>query len=78
MCCTGHKSGVLYGDAIIDKDEFKETMINLKQIKLEALAFVEDYIDHIKGIRSLHEKEFDRRYGFSPLKYFHKELGINE
>ena len=53
-------------------------MINLKQIKLEALAFVEDYIDHIKGIRSLHEKEFDRRYGFSLLKYFHKELGINE
>ena len=24
----------------------------------------------------LHKKEFDRRYGFSPLKYFHKELGI--
>lgn len=65
-------------DAIIDKDEFKETMINLKQIKREALAFVEDYVDHIKGIRLLHEKEFDRRYGFSPLKYFHKELGIKE
>lgn len=29
-----------------------------------------------KGEKPLHKKEFDRRYGFSPLKYFHKELGI--
>lgn len=63
--------------AIIDKDEFKETMINLERIKTEALEFVEDYVSHIQGTKMLHNREFDRRYGFSTLKYFHKELGID-
>ena len=85
-----HKSGLDYSkiviiekseyidstDAIIDKDEFNETMVNLGRIKKESLNFVEDYIAHMKGEKPLHKKEFDRRYGFSPLKYFHKELGI--
>ena len=85
-----HKSGLDYSkiviitktdyidslDAIIDKDEIKETMVNLKQIKKEALDFVEDYVLHMKGIKMLHEREFERRYGFSSLKYFHRELGI--
>ena len=62
--------------AIIDKNEFHETMVNLKRIKKEALDFVEDYVAHVKGITRLHKREFDRRYGFSPLKYFHIELGI--
>ena len=63
-------------DAIIDKDEFNETMVNLGRIKKESLNFVEDYIAHMKGEKPLHKKEFDRGYGFSPLKYFHKEFGI--
>ena len=85
-----HKSGLDYSkiviiaksayidssDAIIDKDEFNETMVNLERIKHESLEFVEDYVKHIKGIKLLHKREFDRRYSFSPLKYFHKELGI--
>ena len=85
-----HKSGLDYSkiviitktdyidsvDAIVDKDEFKETMVNLKQIKKEALDFVEDYVLHMKGIKMLHEREFERRNGFSSLKYFHRELGI--
>lgn len=85
-----HKSGLDYSkiviiekseyidstDAIIDKDEFNETMVNLGRIKKESLNFVEDYIAHMKGEKLLHKKEFDRMYGFSPLKYFHKELGI--
>ena len=85
-----HKSGLDYSkiviiaktkyidsaDAIIDKDEFKETMVNLERVKKEALEYVEEYVEHVKGIKQLHKREFDRRYGFSPLKYFHKELGI--
>lgn len=51
-------------------------MINLDRIKAEALKYVEDYTAHMKGVRILHKKEFERRYGFSPLKYFHNELGI--
>ena len=65
-------------DAIIDKDEFNETMVNLERIKKEALYYVEEYVEHMKGIKLLHKREFDRRYGFSPLIYFHKELGILE
>ena len=90
MRARKHKSGLDYSKiviitstdyisstgAIIDKDEFNETMINLDRIKAEALKYVEDYTAHMKGIRILHKKEFERRYGFSPLKYFHKELGI--
>ena len=85
-----HKSGLDYSkiviiaktnyidstEAIIDKDEFNETMINLEQIKKEALDFVEDYVVHMNGNKKLHKREFERRYGFSSLKYFHKELGI--
>jgi len=43
-----------------------------------ALEFVEEYVAHMKGIEKLHLKEFRRRYAFSPLQYFHKELGITE
>ena len=60
----------------MDRDEYNETMVNLKRIKREALEFVEDYVAHIKGIRILYPQEFRRRYSYSPLKYFHKELGI--
>lgn len=85
-----HKSGLDYSkiviiakteyidsiDAIIDKDEFNETMVNLEGIKKEAFDYVEEYVEHMKGIKQLHKREFYRRYGFSPLRYFHKELGI--
>jgi len=63
-------------DALVDQDEYYETMRNLKRIKREALRFVEDYVAHIKGTSVLHQQEFRRRYGYSPLKYFHRELGI--
>ena len=63
-------------NALIDKDEYNETMIYLEKIKGEALKYVEDYIAHIKGQNMLHLREFKRRYEFSPLKYFHTEMGI--
>ena len=63
-------------NALIDKDEYNETMIYLEKIKGEALKYVEDYIAHIKGQNMLHLREFKRRYEFSPLKYFHAEMGI--
>lgn len=63
-------------DAIIDKDEYKETIANLEKIKREAFRFVEDYVSHINGEKRLHPSEFKRRYRYSPLKYFHKELKI--
>ncbi len=61
-------------EALVDKDEYKETMRNLNRIKEEALQFVEDYVAHMKGTKSLSPEEFGRRYTYSPLKYFHNEL----
>lgn len=63
-------------DALVDKDEYNETVVNIKRIKREALEFVEDYVEHVKDTRKLSPQEFGRRYHFSPLQYFHKELGI--
>ena len=63
-------------DAIIDKDEYNETMENLERIKSEALRYVEDYVSYIENKREIHPMEFKRKYGFSTLRYFHKELGI--
>ena len=65
-------------DALIDNDEFNETMINLDRIKKEALKFVEDYVAHMSGTVELHPQEYRRRYAFSTLQYFHKELGIKK
>lgn len=65
-------------NAIIDRDEFKETIIQLERIKREALKYVEDYVEHMNGKMILHMAEYKRKYGFSTLKYFHKELGIRK
>ena len=65
-------------DAMIDKDEYIETKVNIERIMKEALGFVEDYMSHVNGTKKLHPNEFSRRYGYSPLEYFHKEMGIME
>ena len=63
-------------DALIDKDEFKETIKYLDRIKEEAMTFVEEYVQHVSGSRKMGPREFKRRYTYSPLIYFHQELGI--
>ena len=65
-------------DAVIDRDEYKETIKSIEKIKREALGFVEDYMAHMNGTKKMHSKEFLRRYSYSPLKYFHREMGITE
>ncbi len=85
-----HKSGLDYSkmliikdasyienkDSIIDKDEYNEVAININKIQKDALEFLGDYIAHCNGEKLLHSEEFERRYKYSPLKYFHKELGL--
>ncbi len=63
-------------DAIVDKDEYNETMVNLNRIKREALDYVEDYVAHINGTKTMSIQEFKRRYDYATLQYFHSELGI--
>lgn len=86
-----HKSGLDYSkivivqnpdyidtkDSMVDKDEYNETVINLDTIVSEASDYIQTYIDHVTGVDVLHYRDFQRRYGFSTLKYFHKELGIS-
>lgn len=45
-------------DALVGKDEFNETMINLEKIQNKAFEFVEDYVEHIRGQKKLHSKIF--------------------
>ena len=63
-------------DEVIDKDEYNETIQNLERIKEEALLYVEKYIKQLKTKNVLTEEAFARKYKYSTLKYFHKELGI--
>lgn len=63
-------------DAIIDKDEYIETLKSFEKIKKDALKYVEDYVAHIKKEKIMHPKLFKRKYSFSTLKYFHKELEL--
>lgn len=85
-----HKSGLDYSkiiiikdstyiteyDAIIDQDEYNETRDNIVRIKNEAEQYIDDYVNHIKGNNIIHPKEYNRRYKYTTLKYFHKELGL--
>ena len=64
------------GSGVVDNDEYQETRMYIKKIISSAEAFIDVYINHIKGIAILHSKEFDRRYAFSTLQYFHTELGL--
>ncbi len=61
---------------IVDNDEYVEMIINADKIAEDALKYIERYINHIKGTATLHPREFARRYGFTSLRYFHNELGI--
>lgn len=71
-------SSLLSSDkAIIDDDEYNETIMNIDRITEEALQYVDTYISHINGTHPLHGKDYERSYRFSTLKYFHQELGIN-
>lgn len=63
-------------EAEIDADEYAETRKNIYQIVKGALIFLEDYIMHCIGKEVLNPREYDRRYKFSTLKYFHAELGL--
>ena len=64
--------------AVVDQDEYKEVIYNIEKIANSVIKFVDDYVEHIKGTRKLHEREFERRYHFSSLKYFKRELGFDQ
>ncbi len=64
--------------AIVDQDEYNEAMINMPKIVNDVIKYIDKYIGHVKGDILLKEKEFERKYKFSTLPYFHDVLGIDE
>lgn len=64
-------------DSLIDKDEYNETIIHMDTIVDNAVKYVEEYVNHCNHIKELHDREFSRKYNYTTLKYFHKELGID-
>ena len=64
-------------DAVVDADEYRETRYNIEYIKKDAQSYTDDYIEFIFGKSTKYDaRKFQRVYGFSTLKYFHKELKI--
>lgn len=60
--------------AIVDQDEYRETIMNLPRIARESLKYISTYRDDLNGIKKLHPREWHRRYGRSTLPYFNELL----
>ena len=63
--------------AIVDADEFKETREHIGVIQSRVCAYISDYIDYLNGYPNISKEEFNRRYKYSTLKYFHGEMGLS-
>lgn len=64
-------------NVVIDRDEYKETVKNAVKITTEVVKYIDTYIAHINGTTTLHPKEYNRRYKYSTLPYYHDILGLN-
>lgn len=72
------KDGKYIGNAVlIDSLQMACFNANIAQIQRGIFDYLEGYINHMKGTNILHTREFNRRYQYTTLKYFHLELGIN-
>lgn len=63
--------------AVIDHDEYLETVQNIDRIAKDVSQYIDTYILHVKGKKILSSNGYERKYKYSTLKYFHNELGIN-
>ncbi len=62
--------------AIVDADEFRETRQNIDIIRKQVYDYVTDYIEYNKSAANISKQEFNRRYKYSTLQYFHQELNL--
>lgn len=63
-------------ETVVDQDEYKETVKNIEQIVNESSKYIDEYCNHVSGVSKLDIEEFDRRYKYTTLKYFHDVLDI--
>ena len=61
---------------IVDADEYKEMRTNMDTIVKDACKYIEDYMSHVRGSQLLSKREYRKKYWYTTLKYFHKELDI--
>ena len=72
-----HSEYISDANAVIDNDEYKETRDKIEYIKNDAQRYIDDYVGCLSGKSAKYSsREFERKYRYSTLKYFHKELGI--
>lgn len=60
--------------ALVDDDEYKEMKNNLDKIVMQVFKYINTYKNHIIGVNILDVKQFERKYKYSTLKYFHNML----
>ena len=65
-------------EGVIDHDEYIELIREMDRIVRMADRYIDDYCRHISGQRKMDAAEFNRKYRFSTLKYFHAELGLKD
>lgn len=63
-------------EAVVDRDEYIEVVKNIDEIVEQVLDYLEEYINWFHDKSELSKKKYVKRYKYSTLKYFHKELGI--
>ena len=64
--------------ATVDNDEYSEMRSSIDHIVEEAVSYVETYVDHVRGTQKIHDREFERKYRYSTLPYFHDILKIEK
>lgn len=48
----------------------------MNKIVNDIVDYIDTYINHVSRIKTIHIKEFERKYKFSTLPYFHDILKI--
>lgn len=62
--------------AIVDNDEYVETIQNIERIIKDVDKYISDYCKYVTKEGKLAERDFARRYKYSTLPYFHDILGL--
>ena len=64
------------GKATVDQDEYHKLTKHIHTICQEASVYIDDYLLHQSGQCILDNNEYELRYKYTSLKYFHAELGL--
>ena len=63
-------------DVLVDSDEYKISTRFMNEIVDDVTKYIIAYTEHISGKNILDIHEYDRKYKYSTIAYFHNELGL--